>query len=194
MKKGFTVYCDGSAVADITTEYPMTPRGFMGGYGVVTIEDAVLESGKALSDINPELYSSDIIHETTNNRMELEAMIHAVRSLRKSFGPEISVKIFSDSKYLCNGCNVWLQGWKENGWRTAARKPIENLDLWQRIDELLSEGYVEKVTHVSAHQVCGLPSHKIFVGDELMHTYYNNLSDKLARQITLEAQYKHTMS
>lgn len=68
--------------------------------------------------------------DTTNNRMEMMAVIQALESLKRS----CKVKVCTDSRYVMDGMQSWLAGWKKNGWRTAARKPVKNADLWQRLD------------------------------------------------------------
>lgn len=70
--------------------------------------------------------------DTTNNRMELRAAIEALSALRQP----CEVDLHTDSQYLRNGMQSWLANWKRNGWRTAARKPVKNADLWQQLDEL----------------------------------------------------------
>jgi ribonuclease HI len=67
---------------------------------------------------------------TTNNRMELMAAIAALEALKR---PAI-VRLHTDSQYLRDGITRWLANWKKNGWRTADRKPVKNVDLWQRLD------------------------------------------------------------
>jgi ribonuclease HI len=69
--------------------------------------------------------------ETTNNRMELLAAIHALEALERP----ARLTIVTDSVYVRNGILDWLAGWKRNGWRTAAKKPVKNEDLWRRLDE-----------------------------------------------------------
>jgi len=69
--------------------------------------------------------------ETTNNRMELLAAINALEALNRPS----TLTIVTDSAYVKNGITSWLHGWKRNGWRTAAKKPVKNADLWQRLDE-----------------------------------------------------------
>jgi ribonuclease HI len=69
---------------------------------------------------------------TTNNRMELLAVINALRALKRS----VRARIFTDSQYVRLGITEWLAGWKARGWRTADRKPVKNQDLWQQLDEL----------------------------------------------------------
>ncbi len=67
---------------------------------------------------------------TTNNRMELLAAISALEALERP----AAITIVTDSAYVKNGVSSWIHGWKRNGWRTADRKPVKNVDLWQRLD------------------------------------------------------------
>ena len=71
--------------------------------------------------------------ETTNNRMEMMAVIRGMEALKRPS----KVDIYTDSTYVLKGITEWLEGWKKNGWRTAARKPVKNVDLWQLLDEAL---------------------------------------------------------
>lgn len=73
---------------------------------------------------------------TTNNRMELMAVIQGLRALKR---PGLDVQVFSDSKYVLNGISEWLPNWKKRGWKTAAKKPVLNADLWQSLDELAAQ-------------------------------------------------------
>lgn len=68
--------------------------------------------------------------QTTNNRMELTAVIEALRLLKRG----CDVELVTDSKYVMTGINEWLANWKRNGWKTAARKPVKNSDLWQQLE------------------------------------------------------------
>ena len=77
--------------------------------------------------------------ETTNNRMELMAAIRALEALKRP----CQVVITTDSQYVRKGMTEWLEGWKARNWRTAARKPVRNQDLWQRLDELVGQHQVE---------------------------------------------------
>lgn len=77
--------------------------------------------------------------ETTNNRMELMAVIKALESLNK----QSKVKVTSDSQYVLKGINEWMENWKKRGWKTAAKKPVKNVDLWQRLDKLRENHSVE---------------------------------------------------
>ena len=77
--------------------------------------------------------------ETTNNRMELMAAIAALEALtRKS-----DVRLVTDSVYVRDGVTKWIHGWKKNGWKTAAKKPVKNEDLWRRLDEVASKHSVQ---------------------------------------------------
>jgi ribonuclease HI len=70
---------------------------------------------------------------TTNNRMELQAAIEGLAALTEP----CEIDLYTDSQYLRNGMNDWLPKWKRNGWRTADKKPVKNVDLWQRLDDLV---------------------------------------------------------
>jgi ribonuclease HI len=69
---------------------------------------------------------------TTNNRMELTAVIEALASLKR----RSTVALYTDSEYVRNGITTWIHGWKARGWLTADRKPVKNIELWQRLDAL----------------------------------------------------------
>ncbi len=79
-----------------------------------------------------EIYGGEA--ETTNNRMEMMAVIEALKSLKK----RSKVTLYTDSKYVLQGATEWLDGWKAKGWKTASKKPVKNKDLWQQIDEFVS--------------------------------------------------------
>ncbi len=70
---------------------------------------------------------------TTNNRMELIAVIRGLEALKRP----ARVRVTTDSQYVKNGITQWIHNWKRNGWKTAARKPVKNDDLWRRLDELV---------------------------------------------------------
>ncbi|MEZ5889686.1 MAG: ribonuclease HI [Xanthobacteraceae bacterium] len=93
-----------------------------GGWG------AILEWNGRRKEIN----GSDA--HTTNNRMELTAAIMALEALKRS----CTVDLHTDSQYLRQGITSWIASWKRNGWRTADRKPVKNVDLWQRLDAALA--------------------------------------------------------
>jgi ribonuclease HI len=69
---------------------------------------------------------------TTNNRMELTAAIQGLRALKEP----CEVEVVTDSEYVKNGITTWIHGWKRNGWKTSAKKPVVNQDLWQELDQL----------------------------------------------------------
>ena len=81
--------------------------------------------------VEKELSGGD--RKTTNNRMELMAAIQGLEALK----PGNPAELYTDSKYVMQGITEWIAGWKKNGWRTAAKKPVKNKDLWQRLDEAL---------------------------------------------------------
>ena len=93
-----------------------------GGWG------AVLRSGST----EKELYGGEL--GTTNNRMELMAVIQALKALKKPCAVVLNV----DSHYVLKGMTEWLPGWKAKGWRTAAKQPVKNVDLWQALDALVN--------------------------------------------------------
>ncbi len=83
------------------------------------------------------LYGAE--RETTNNRMELMAAIQALESLTR----QCKVQLTTDSQYVQKGITEWLPNWKRRGWKTAAKKPVKNVDLWQRLDKAVAEHDVE---------------------------------------------------
>lgn len=98
-----------------------------GGWG------AVLQHG----DKQKELYGGVAV--TTNNRMELTAVIEALQALNRP----CKVVLKSDSKYVLQGITEWLPNWKQRGWRTAAKKPVLNVDLWQTLDHLAGKHTID---------------------------------------------------
>jgi len=84
-----------------------------------------------------ELYGGD--PDTTNNRMELMAAIQALETLSKP----CSVQITTDSKYVLQGITEWMDNWKKRGWKTAARQPVKNEDLWRRLDAAIVRHDIE---------------------------------------------------
>jgi ribonuclease HI len=91
---------------------------------------------------------------TTNNRMEISAVIFALRSLKQ----RSTVELWTDSQYVQKGVTEWLEGWKKRGWRTASKAPVKNADLWQELDALLPDH------EISWHWVRGHNGHP---GNEL---------------------------
>jgi ribonuclease HI len=99
--------------------------------------------------------------DTTNNRMELTAVIEALNALKRPS----RVRITTDSQYVRNGITSWIHGWKKRGWKTASRTPVKNVDLWQVLDAAVSRHQVEW------HWVRGHSGHP-----------ENELADELANQ------------
>jgi len=98
---------------------------------------------------------------TTNNRMELTAAIEALSSLKRA----CTVELHTDSKYVKDGLTGWIHGWKKNGWRTAAKKPVKNAELWQALDAAVAQH------KINWHWVKG------HAGDEM-----NERADQLANE------------
>ena len=98
-----------------------------GGWGVL------LQSG----DYRKTLFGGE--PETTNNRMELRAAIEALNALNG----DQEVVLYTDSRYVMDGITQWMPNWKKRGWRTAAKKPVKNRDLWMALDDALSGHSVE---------------------------------------------------
>jgi ribonuclease HI len=76
---------------------------------------------------------------TTNNRMELQAAIEALKALKRP----CEVILHTDSQYLRNGITKWIQGWKRNGWRTKDKSPVKNVEQWQALDEIVSRHQID---------------------------------------------------
>lgn len=137
MKK-VTIYTDGACSGN--------PGD--GGWG------AVLKHGDAIREISG--YEKD----TTNNRMELKAVVEALKCLKES----CDIELFSDSAYVVNAFNNgWIENWQKNGWRNAGKKPVKNKDLWTELIELADKNKI-KWLKVKGH-----------ADDE-----YNNRCDELA--------------
>lgn len=88
-------------------------------------------------DTQKELWGGEA--ETTNNRMELMAAIKGLEALKRS----CDVVLTTDSQYVRKGITEWIHGWRKNGWKTAAKKPVKNADLWQQLDHLTAWHNVE---------------------------------------------------
>ena len=112
-----------------------------GGWG------ALLRSGEREREL------SGAVSETTNNRMELQAVIEALRALTR----RVQVHVYTDSQYVRRGILEWLAAWKARGWRTADRKPVKNQDLWEQLDALAA-GHVIEWHWVPGH--AGVPGNE----------------------------------
>ncbi|NYT43968.1 ribonuclease HI [Alcaligenaceae bacterium] len=112
-----------SSQVEIWTDGACKGNPGLGGWG------ALLRQGKHAKA----LYGGE--PHTTNNRMELMAVIQALQALKRP----CKVVVHTDSQYVQKGMNEWLANWKRRGWRTADKKPVKNADLWQQLDELVQE-------------------------------------------------------
>ncbi len=124
---------------------------------------ALLKSGAHEKEI------SGAQEHTTNNRMELTAVIRALEVLKRP----VRARVYTDSQYVRRGISEWLPQWKARGWRTAGRKPVKNQDLWQRLDQLAAGHEIEW------HWV---PGHAGVPGNERVDRLANAAIDTLSRQ------------
>jgi ribonuclease HI len=113
---------DAAGMVEIYTDGACRGNPGPGGWGVL------------LSYKGRERELSGAVGETTNNRMELQAVIEALRALNR----RSQARIYTDSQYVRLGITEWLAGWKARGWRTANRRPVKNQDLWEQLDALAS--------------------------------------------------------
>ena len=114
---------------------------------------AIIIDGEAIEKI------SGSSENTTNNRMELIAVISALKYVKKE-----NIELFTDSKYTKDGIEKWILNWKKNGWKTANKQDVKNMDLWQNLDKL------NEKKNVQWNWVKGHSDNK-----------YNNMADELAR-------------
>ena len=121
------VEVEDSGIVEIFTDGACSGNPGPGGWG------AVLRYKGA----EKELYGGE--PGTTNNRMEMMAAISALEALTRPS----RVTLTTDSKYLRDGITLWIHGWKKNGWKTAARKPVKNVDLWKRLEDAMERHEIE---------------------------------------------------
>ena len=141
----------GSARVRIYTDGACSGNPGPGGWGAVLIYNGRRK----------EIFGGEA--DTTNNRMELMAAIHALEALKR----RSAVDLFTDSRYVKDGITQWITGWKSKGWRTAAKKPVKNVDLWRLLD-------AQADAHAVAwHWVKGHSNNPM-----------NDLADKLAKKAT----------
>lgn len=117
----------GDGVVEIHTDGACKGNPGVGGWG------ALLKSGGR----ERELFGGEA--QTTNNRMELTAVIRALEALKRP----CKVRLHTDSKYVQQGITEWIHGWKKRGWKTADKKPVKNEDLWRQLDEAAARHTVE---------------------------------------------------
>src|SRR5262245_10388542 len=139
MKKHVNIYTDGACSGNPGP----------GGWGAILV----------YGDREKELSGRE--ENTTNNRMELMAAIAALEALKD----KCRVDLTTDSQYVREGITGWIKKWKQNGWKTANKKPVKNVDLWERLDSLMS------VHEVTWHWVRGHDGHAM-----------NERADQLARE------------
>lgn len=100
----------------------------------------------AMGNTEKELFGGEL--NTTNNRMEMMAVIEALAALKRP----CRITLYIDSQYVLKGITEWIHGWKARGWRTAAKAPVKNVDLWQRLDALMvSSGHTIDWRWVRGH-------------------------------------------
>jgi ribonuclease HI len=114
-------------IIDIYTDGACKGNPGPGGWG------AYFKSG----DHEKDIFGGD--SQTTNNRMELMAVIEALKTLKN----RSRIRLFIDSQYVKNGINIWISNWKKNGWRTSNKKAVKNVDLWMQLDELVPNHEIE---------------------------------------------------
>ena len=141
-----------SGIVDIWTDGACSGNPGPGGWGVLL----------RFNGHEKELCGGEA--ETTNNRMELMAAIQALGALKK-VSRDYKVRIHTDSQYVRGGVTGWIHNWKRNGWKTSAKKPVKNEDLWRELDE------ATKAHEIEWHWVKGHAGH-----DE------NEKADELARK------------
>ena len=116
-----------SEIVEIYTDGACKGNPGAGGWGATLLRGGRME----------ELYGGE--PSTTNNRMELTAVIRALEALP----PGTRARLHTDSQYVQLGISGWINKWKRNGWRTADKKPVKNEDLWRRLDELAANHEIE---------------------------------------------------
>lgn len=146
-----SVSADTASVVEIFTDGACSGNPGPGGWGVVL----------RWRGVEKELFGGE--PETTNNRMELTAAIRGLEALKKQ--RRVTVRLYTDSEYVKKGITEWIGGWKARGWKTAAKAPVKNADLWQALD-------AARASHdVTFHWVRGHAGHP-----------ENERADALARQ------------
>ena len=118
---------ENDKIVDIYTDGACHGNPGPGGWGVL------LRYGENEKEV------SGGVSETTNNRMELSAAIEALRALKRP----TRARIHTDSTYVKNGITQWINNWKRNGWQTAAKKPVKNVDLWKDLYEAMKDHDIE---------------------------------------------------
>ncbi len=116
-----------SKIIEIYTDGACSGNPGPGGWGAILL----------CGEYKKEISGGDA--DTTNNRMEMMAVVESLQLLKKRY----NVKLYTDSKYVIQGVTEWMDGWKAKGWKNASKQPVKNKDLWQKIDSLVSKHSVE---------------------------------------------------
>ena len=111
---------DAADVVEIFTDGACSGNPGPGGWGAIL----------RINGTEKELFGGEL--ETTNNRMEMMAVIEALAALKRP----VATVVYTDSQYVQKGISEWIHGWKRRGWKTADKKPVKNEDLWRRLDTL----------------------------------------------------------
>lgn len=168
MNKTLEIYTDGSSLGNPGP----------GGWGVVIISNEELIINNEKPNNKNQIPKTNIVElgggqkNTTNNRMELQAAIEALKYILARQGlAESEVSIYADSAYVLNGVTSWIYGWEKNGWRTANKKPVMNQEIWQELIGLV-RGFKGKINW---QKVKGHSGH-IYndKADEIATTYATN--------------------
>lgn len=133
-----------------------------GGWAYVIVQETFQGQRILSSDLGGE-------EKTTNNRMELKAVIAALNALSKAGNAPKQIAVFTDSQYVQKGISEWIHNWKRNSWRTSDKSPVKNQELWKELDSLAGEFTIEW-EWVRGH-----------AGNE-----YNELCDQMTRQAIAE--------
>ncbi|HAQ02292.1 ribonuclease HI [Candidatus Nomurabacteria bacterium RIFOXYC2_FULL_36_8] len=134
MNKTLEIYTDGSSLGNPGP----------GGWGVVIINNEELIINNEKPNTKNQTPKTNIVElgggdkNTTNNRMELQAVIEALKYINKNY-KENEVTINADSAYVLGGVTTWIHGWEKNGWKTANKKPVLNQELWKELISLVRE-------------------------------------------------------
>lgn len=112
---------------DIYTDGACSGNPGPGGWGAILRKDTT----------EKELFGGEAL--TTNNRMEMTAVIEALRALKQP----VAARVHTDSQYVQKGISEWIHGWKRRGWKTAAKEPVKNEDLWRELDRLAAQHRIE---------------------------------------------------
>ena len=104
--------------------------------------------------------------ETTNNQMEMQAVIEGLKALKEP----CKIMLYTDSKYVMDGITSWIHGWKKSNWKTANKKPVKNMELWQELDQLVNQ---HEITWKWVKGHAGIPGNER--ADELANKGIDNL-------------------